>query len=104
MGDALFTADAVEQDLGRVGAEAAGEHLAIVGQQLLRGAVAGQGLGEDPAHAAGVGPLHQSGHDAAPGVVIEPGHGFELAAIDQPDATHDVQLPSSIGRARSQRR
>jgi hypothetical protein len=32
-----------------VGAEAAGEHLAVVGQQLLRVAVAGQRLGEDPA-------------------------------------------------------
>jgi hypothetical protein len=33
--DALFAADAVEQDLGRVGAEAAGEHLAVVGEHLL---------------------------------------------------------------------
>jgi hypothetical protein len=26
-------------------------------------------------------------------VVIDPGHGLELAAIGQPDPTHDVQLP-----------
>jgi hypothetical protein len=26
-------------------------------------------------------------------MIIDAGHGLELAAIDQPDPTHDVQLP-----------
>jgi hypothetical protein len=42
VGDALFAADAVEQDLGWVGAEAAGEDLAVVGEDFLGGAVVGQ--------------------------------------------------------------
>ena len=93
VGDPVLAADTVEQHLGRVGAEPAGEHLAVVGQQLLGAAVAGQGGGEDPADAAGVGPLDQPGGDAEPGVVVDPGHGLELAAVGQPDPTHDVQLP-----------
>jgi hypothetical protein len=42
VGDPLFAAAAVEQHLGRVGAEAAGEDLAVVGEDFLGGAVAGQ--------------------------------------------------------------
>jgi hypothetical protein len=42
VGDALFAADGVEQDLGWVGAEAAGEDLAVVGEDFLGGAVVGQ--------------------------------------------------------------
>jgi hypothetical protein len=41
----------------------------------------------------GVGPLDEPGHDAEPGVVIDPGDGLELAAIGEPDPAHDVQLP-----------
>jgi hypothetical protein len=36
MGDALLAADAVEQHLGRVRAQAAGEHLAVVSEDLVR--------------------------------------------------------------------
>jgi hypothetical protein len=81
VGDPLFAADAVEQHLTGMRAEPTGEHLAVVGQQLRRSAVAGQGLGEDPADGAGGGPLDQSGHDTEPGMVIDPGHGLELVAI-----------------------
>ena len=84
--------------------EAAGEDLAVVGQQLLRGAVAVQGSPEDPADGGGVGPLHQSGHDAEPGVVVDPGHGLELAAVDEPDPPMMSSCHSSIGWGRSQRR
>jgi hypothetical protein len=74
-------------------AEPTGEHFAVVGQQPLRGAIAGEGLSEDPAHAAGVGPLDQPGHDVEPGVVIDAGHDLQLLGTGQPDAAHDVQLP-----------
>jgi hypothetical protein len=93
VGDAALAAAAVEQHLGWVGAEPAGEHLAVVGEDFLGGAVAGQGGGEDPADGAGGGPLDEPGSDTEPGVVIDPGHGLELAAIAQPDPAHDVQLP-----------
>jgi hypothetical protein len=93
VGDPLFAADTVEQHLGRVGAESAGEHLAVVGEDFLGGAVAGQGLGEDPTHAVGVGPLDEPRGHTEPGVVVDAGHGLELAAIGQPDPAHDVQLP-----------
>ncbi len=54
VGERLFAADAVEQHLGRVGAESAVDILPLSVRSSL-GAVAGQGLGEDPAHV--VGPL-----------------------------------------------
>jgi hypothetical protein len=93
VGDAVVAADTVEQHLAGMGAGPAGEDLAVVGQQLLRAAVAVQGGGKDTAHAAGVGPLDQAGGHTEPGVIVDPGHGLELAAVGQPDPTHDVQLP-----------
>jgi hypothetical protein len=41
--DAVLAADAVEQHLTRMGSEPAGEHLAVVSQQLLGHPVTGQG-------------------------------------------------------------
>jgi hypothetical protein len=52
---------------------------------------------EHLADAAGVGPLDESGQDAESGVVVDPGHGLELAAVGQPDPAHDVQLPQLHG-------
>jgi hypothetical protein len=93
MGDAVLAADAVEQDLGRVRAEPAGEHLAVVGQHLVWEPVALQGGDKDLADAAGIGPLDQPSHDAEPGMVIDAGQKLELAAIGQPDPAHHIQLP-----------
>ena len=99
VGDPLLAADAVEQHLTGVGAEAAGEDLAIVSQQLLWAAMAVQGSPEHPADGPGVGPLHQPGGYAEPGVVVDAGHGLEFVAIGQPDPTHDVHLPQLHGPA-----
>ncbi len=46
MTDPVVETDAVEQNVGGPPAEAAGEHLAVVGQDLLRDAVGVQGLQE----------------------------------------------------------
>jgi hypothetical protein len=48
MGDAVLAADPIEQDLGRVRAEPAGEHLAVVGQHLIWEPVALQSGDKDP--------------------------------------------------------
>jgi hypothetical protein len=93
MGDALLAADAVEQHLGRMRAQAAGEHLAVVSEDLVRDPIPLQGGGKDLADAAGIRPLHQPGHDAEPGMVIDAGHDLQLAAIGEPDPAHHVQLP-----------
>ena len=93
MGDALLAADTVEQHLGRVRTEPTGEHLAVVSEDLVGDPVALQGGPEHPADRSGVGPLHQPGGHTEPGMVVDAGHGLELAAIGQPDPTHDVQLP-----------
>jgi hypothetical protein len=99
VGDPLLAADAVEQHLAGVGAKAPGEDLAVVGQQLLRDAVAVQGGPEHPADGLGVGSLHQPSGHAEPGMVVDAGHGFEFVAVDQPDPSHDVQLPQLHGPA-----
>jgi hypothetical protein len=89
----VLAADAVKQHLGRVGTKPAGEDLAIVGEHLIRDPVALQRRSEYPTDAASVGPLDQPGHDAEPGMVVDPGHRLELSAIDEPDPAHHVQLP-----------
>ena len=89
----MLAADAVEQHLGRVRAEPAGEHLAIVSEDLVREPVLLQGGDKDLADAAGIGPLDQPSHDAEPRMVIDAGHDLQLAAIGEPDPAHHVQLP-----------
>jgi hypothetical protein len=73
VGDAVLAADAVEQHLPRMGGEAAGEHLAIVSEQLLGHAMAGQGGSEHLTDGSGGGPLDDPSGDTEPGVVIDAG-------------------------------
>jgi hypothetical protein len=87
-----------------MGAESAGEDLAVVGEDFPRGAIEGPGLSEDAAHAGGLGPLDEPSGHIEPGVVVDAGHGLEF----RPSAS---QIPpmisichSCIGRGRSQRR
>jgi hypothetical protein len=104
VGDVVFGADAVEQDLGRVRAEAAGDRLGVVGEDFLGDAVAGQGLGEDPAHAVGVGPLDEPGGDAKGKWSSIPvtALSWQPSASQIPPMTSSCH--SSMGRVRSQRR
>ena len=93
MGDAVLAADAAEQHLGWVRAKPAGEHLAVVGEDLVGEPVALQSGDKDLADAAGIGPLDQPGHDPEPGMVIDAGHDLQLLAIGQPDPAQHLQLP-----------
>lgn len=52
-----------------------------------------QGSPEHSADGGGVGPLDEPSGDTEPGVIVDAGDGLELAAVGQPDPTHDVQLP-----------
>ncbi len=91
--DAVLPADPVEQDLGVGAPEPAGEHLAVIGQDLLRHAVAAHRLGEVRAHGPARCPQHQPGADHEPGVVIDPGEDLGLPPVGQQDPADDVHLP-----------
>ena len=81
VGDALLAADAVEEDLGRPRSVAAGEDLAVVGQDLVGDAVALKGGEEHAADGPRDRPVHESGRDAEAAVVVDPGDQLELAAV-----------------------
>ena len=71
--DAVLTADPVEQRFHRRLVEPAGEHLSVIGQDLLRAAVGAQRCRQSCAHPAGGLPFHQPGAHTEPGVIIHPG-------------------------------
>ncbi len=91
--DAVLTADPVEQDLDVLVPEAAGEHLAVVGQHLLRDTVDAERLGEVPTH----GPARRSEHHACAdnesGVVVDPGEHLALPPVGEEHPTDDIHLP-----------
>src|SRR5207253_8738921 len=67
--DATLTADAVEQRRGGKRRIAAGEHLAVVGEDLIGNSVTLQGCVEPCAHRARVGSRHHRGAHTEAGVV-----------------------------------
>jgi len=81
MGDAVLTADLVEEDLARGQAEAVGEDLPVVGEDLFGNAVVLEGLDEQSAHGAPGRSLHDARADAEPGVVVDPGQHLALGAV-----------------------
>ena len=66
-------ADMVEEDLAPGGAEPPREHIAVVGQDLLRHPVAAHGLGQGFAHRTSGRAEEQSCRDAEAGVVVDAG-------------------------------
>ena len=79
--------------------------LAIVRQDFLGHTEGPQGGGQGQADRPAGGPLGHRGHDAVPGMVIDPGHhlGFAQvpgALIGDHDAADDVDLPQ-LHRARA---
>jgi hypothetical protein len=83
----------IEQHLDRWAVEPAGEHLAVVGEDLAGDRVGSQRLREHAADRARSGAGDQPGRDAVPGVVVDPGDGFDLGAVSEQDAAHHVELP-----------
>jgi hypothetical protein len=103
VGDALFAAEAVEQHLGRMGAEPAGEDLAVVGEDFLGGAVAGQGGLE---HLADAGALARSMSPAR--TQNREWSSIPVTALSSRPSTSQIppmmsSCHNSIGRSRSQR-
>ena len=77
--------------------ESAGEHLAVVGEDLLRHPVAGQAFEEGLAHGARRGSMDERGDDAEPRVVVDPGDHLALGAVLEEHPTHHVHLPQLHG-------
>src|SRR2546423_5222195 len=97
--DAVLAADAVEEDLDRRLGKAAGEDLAVVGQDLCRYAVFAQGRTEAVAHRLGTLREHEPSRDAEPGVVVDASQSLGRRAISEREAVHDVHLPELHGCA-----
>src|SRR5687767_1759504 len=93
VGDAVLAADAVEHDLHGLGTEASGEHLAVVGEDLVGDPVAAKRRREDLAHGLRDGPSHEAGSHAEPAVVVDPGENLELGPVIEENPSHDVHLP-----------
>jgi hypothetical protein len=93
VGDAVLPADPVEEHLDRLRAEAAGEDLAVVGEDLVRDPVTVQRLGQDRADGLGGRPPDQAGSDAEPAVIIHARDDLQLARIIEEHPSHHVHLP-----------
>jgi hypothetical protein len=91
--DPVLPADPVEQHLDVTRGEPAGEHLAVVGEDLLGDTVAPERVGEVPAHRPARGSDHHAGaHDEA-GVVIQAGEDLAAPTVCERQPTDDVHLP-----------
>ena len=86
-------ADAVEEHEARAAPEARREDLAVVGQDLLGGAVAAHRREEGLADGPGSGPGREVRADAEAAVVVDAGDDLELAAVLEHHPAHDVHLP-----------
>ena len=82
--DPVLPAEAVEQHIDRRLRVLPGEHLAVVGEDLVGNAVGAQRLGEDGADSPGDRSGHQAGRHAEPGVVVEDLYRPERGRIGQP--------------------
>src|SRR3984957_21102067 len=80
MVDPVVATDPVEEHLARSEPEAIGENLAVVGQDLFRGAISFQGRGEVPAHLTADGSGHdvRAHHEAT--AVVNAGQGLASVA------------------------
>jgi hypothetical protein len=66
---------------------------AVVGQQLVRDAVAAECCDHGEADRAAGGPGHDGGDDAVAGVVIDSGDDLGFGAVSEQDTADDVHLP-----------
>jgi len=99
MRDAVLPADLVEEHLDGLEREAAGEDLAIVGQDLLGHPVALKSLGQEATDRSSCGPDHDARTDAEARVVVDPGEHLALGAVGQEHPADDVHLPELHGPA-----
>gem|GEM_PF-5621124 len=91
--DPVLATDPVEQHLPSARAEPAGEHLAVIGQHLLRDTEGAHRLCQRLAHRTRCRPLDHMRGDHEPGMVIDTGHDARFPPVDQPHPTNDIHLP-----------
>lgn len=91
--DAVLPADPVKQHLTSPRAEAAGEHLAVVRQDLRRHPMTAHRQRERITRRTSCRPSNDVRRDAEPRVIINTRDDLRLAAVDEADATNDVHLP-----------
>ena len=80
-----------------VGPEPSGEHLAVVGQDLIGDPPAAEGGGEDLADRFRDRPAHEPCRHAEPAVVVDPGEDLQLGAVVEEHPSHHVHLPHLHG-------
>jgi hypothetical protein len=93
MPDPVLPADPIKQHLALRRPEPAGEHLPIVGQDLIRDPMGAHRFGQSVTHRPRRRSSHHLGRHTEPGVIVDPGHHLQLGAIRQEHPTHDVHLP-----------
>ena len=81
--DPVLAADPIEQHLGVLQAEPAGEDLAVVGEDLLGNPVGAHRGREVGAHGTARGPGHDPGTHDEPRMVIDPGEHLALRSIGE---------------------
>jgi hypothetical protein len=93
VGDAVLSADPIEQHLTATLAEPGGELLPVVRENLVGDAVGDHGLDEGPAHRPPRGLGHDLGDHSEPRVVVDLGDQLEFPAVGEEHRAHDVELP-----------
>ena len=89
----LSVTDSVEENRTRPGAEASGEDLAVVGEDLVGHSMGFEGVLECGYYRLGRGPQNQAGGHTEATVVVESTDHLELGAVGQVKAPDDVDLP-----------
>ena len=90
---AVLPADPVEEHLALARSEAGGEHLAVVGEDLVGHPITAHSQSQSFTDRPGGGPRHKESGDAEAGVVIQAGDDHEVPACRELHPAHDVHLP-----------
>src|SRR6476660_38610 len=93
MSDPVLAADAVEEHFDWWFREPAGEHLAVVGEDLVGDTMTPQRRGEHTTHCPCVRGRHEPRRDTESGVIIDAGEDLDLRAVTQTNASHHIHLP-----------
>ncbi len=97
--DPVLPADPIEQHLNRRLVEPAGEHLAVVGQDLAGDTPPAHRQRQPVTHLARRLTRHQPRRHTEPGVIIDPGERLGLRAVRQHEPADHVHLPQLHRRA-----
>src|SRR5215472_4047260 len=88
--DSVLSADPVEEHLHGWLEQAPGEDLAVVGQDLVRHAIPAQRGAEAVTDLAGPLPVHETGGDAVPRVVVQAGKCLGSGPVRELEAADHI--------------